>query len=56
MSISIKKQVMQGTKDVRNYFKQKQSSSKPTPVANGTNDVSQAEAIVEKRNRKSCQA
>lgn len=45
----MKKQVMEGVKDLRNYFKQKQSTSKLTLAAKGTNDASQAEfAIVEK--------
>ena len=39
----MKKQVMEGVKDLRNYFKQKQSTSKLTLVPSGTNEVSQAE-------------
>ena len=44
---------MKGVKDLLNYFKQKQSTSKPTLVASGVNDVFQADlAIVEKEIKK----
>ena len=37
---------MEGVKDLQNYLKQKQSTSKPTLVLSGTNDVSQAELVI----------
>ena len=44
---------MKGVKDLLNYFKQKQSTSKPTLVESGLNDVFQADlAIVGKEIKK----
>ena len=44
----MKEQVMEGVKDLRNYFKQKHSTSKPALVPSGTNEVSQAELAKER--------